>query len=218
MSTPSICYVCSAPASKGCAGCKKAIRYCDKAHQASDWPRHKLECTGRRTKQAAAANEQGPASWAVGLAPAQQFEWLTDCYRMRVDDDYCWGGDNLHGLYDPDSTNLTIMADFLVFCKLAVLNKVIPRGWNWSQFLSTAAKLNPYAFEKSDAQEKYGEENVFSGMFGGRSLRTTGIDVYGSGPTGGEEPSECVTCFARCALATTYACVATVDRCMCLCG
>ena len=33
----------------------------------------------------------GPASWANGLSPAKQAEWLVDCYRMRVD--YAWGGE-----------------------------------------------------------------------------------------------------------------------------
>ena len=48
---------------------------------------------------------------------------------------------------------------------------VIPEGWTWSKFLATAVDLLPYAFEKSDAQEKYGRENVFNVALGGRSLR-----------------------------------------------
>jgi hypothetical protein len=38
-----------------------------------------------------------PDGWALGLTQAQQQEWLVDCYRMRVDDDYAWGGCHLHG-------------------------------------------------------------------------------------------------------------------------
>ncbi len=41
-----------------------------------------------------------PDAWAAGLTRSQQQEWLVDCYRMRVDDDMCWGGGNLHGLYE----------------------------------------------------------------------------------------------------------------------
>ena len=37
------------------------------------------------------------AAWARGLSVAKQHEWLVDCYRMRVDDDMCWGGGHLHG-------------------------------------------------------------------------------------------------------------------------
>ena len=46
-----------------------------------------------------------------------------------------------------------------------------------------------YAFEKQDAREKYGNENVFSPMMGGRSLRFTGEMTYGSSVTGLYEPS-----------------------------
>ena len=35
--------------------------------------------------------------WANGLSADKQREWLCDCYRMRVDDDMCWGGGFLHG-------------------------------------------------------------------------------------------------------------------------
>ena len=42
----------------------------------------------------------GPSGWAQGLTLDKQYEWLIDCYRMRVDDDYAWGGGNLHGLYN----------------------------------------------------------------------------------------------------------------------
>jgi hypothetical protein len=42
-------------------------------------------------------NLPAPDGWARGLAKAQQLEWLVDCYRMRVDDDYAWGGSHLHG-------------------------------------------------------------------------------------------------------------------------
>jgi len=38
-----------------------------------------------------------------------------------------------------------------------------------------------YAFEKSDAKERWGGENVFAGAMGGRSLRHTAIVVYGNG-------------------------------------
>ena len=43
-----------------------------------------------------------------------------------------------------------------------------------------AKGLLPYAFEKSDAKEKWGSENVFAAMTGGLSLRATGEVVYGA--------------------------------------
>jgi hypothetical protein len=94
-------------------------------------------------------------------------------------------GCNLHGLYDVSTDSdkppkNTICEDFLIFCKLAVQHKVIPPAWDWPKFLKTAVGLLPYAFEKSDAQEKWGGENVFTAMTGGRSLRFTGEVFYGS--------------------------------------
>jgi hypothetical protein len=84
------------------------------------------------------------------------------------------------GLYDPEATKDTIVQDFLVFCKLAVHHEVIPPGWDWPAFLGKAAGLLGFAFEKEDAKDKWGGENIFSAMMGGRSLRYTGEVVYGS--------------------------------------
>ena len=109
------------------------------------------------------------------------YEWFVDCYRMRIDDDCVWGGGNLHGIYDSDATNLDIIKDFLIFCKLAKIRSIIPElNWNWNELLIIALKLLPFAFEKSDAQTKYGSENVFTTMNGGRSLRFTGELIYAS--------------------------------------
>jgi len=103
-------------------------------------------------------------------------------------------GGNLHGLYDPEANKDTIAEDFLVFCKLAVKHKAIPPGWSWDKLLAKAAELLPYAFEKSDAKEKWGRENIFSALMGGRSLRYMGEVVYGCSMTasigmGGESDS-----------------------------
>eukprot|EP00983_Pelagomonas_calceolata_P083660 1156206-Pelagomonas_calceolata.AAC.6 len=40
-----------------------------------------------------------PSSWARGLSIKDQYEWLCDCYRMRIDDEMVYQG-NLRGLYD----------------------------------------------------------------------------------------------------------------------
>jgi len=127
---------------------------------------------------------QGPAwQWSVGLDQQIVYEWLVDCYRMRIDDDYAWGGGTLRGLYEPNHSAADILTDFLAFAKLAVKNSVIPSGWNWEKFISAAKRLIMGAFEKSDAQNKYGEENVFAVVTGGRSLRFTAELVYGFAAT-----------------------------------
>jgi hypothetical protein len=99
---------------------------------------------------------------------------------MRCDDDYAYGGCYLHGPYDPDATGASIAADFLVFCLLAHRRGAVPPAWPWADFLKVAAKFARFAFEKSDAQERWGSENVFSAAMGGRSLRYTGELIYGS--------------------------------------
>jgi hypothetical protein len=58
-----------------------------------------------------------------------------------------------------------------------MLNK--PQRWDWTRFLQAASGLLPYAFEKSDAKEKYGSENKFAGLLGRRSLHSTAELVYG---------------------------------------
>jgi hypothetical protein len=58
----------------------------------------------------------GPSSWAVGLGPKQQQEWLVDCYRMRVDDCYALGGDvNCGTLYDMDGRSAESVVQVLLF-------------------------------------------------------------------------------------------------------
>ena len=118
-------------------------------------------------------------------------EWFVNCYRMRVDDDYAVGGEVRGGtLYDPDHSARSVLLDFVIFCKLAIRNRAVPDPFDWVEALAVAADLIPYAFEKSDAQEKYGSENFFAPQMGGRSLRYTGATIYGYGPDGayhGEE-------------------------------
>ena len=59
----------------------------------------------------------GPSVWARGLSQGKQYEWLVDCYRMRVDDDYALGGGNLHGLYNQPAS--AVSADYYLGCYLS---------------------------------------------------------------------------------------------------
>jgi hypothetical protein len=129
-----------------------------------------------------------PANWARGLTPPDLYEWLSNCYMMRCDDDYVHGGCYLHGPYDPEKTTASVVRDFQVFCLLANRRGVIPKDWDWAAFLKVAARFAGYAFEKSDAQERWGSENFFNAMTGGRSLRYTAEQVYGSRCQSGEQP------------------------------
>ena len=203
--TLSICAVCSAACTKSCASCH-SVYYCGRQHQRQHWKQHKSQCsflsqptpgapavsrasTAQEATRSFLPNNSVPDAWMQGLSEAKQHEWLVDCYRMRLDDDYAWGGCNLHGIYDPDATKLSVMCDFLEFLILATRKRVLtlPSLARWTALLSTAAQLVPYAFEKDDAAKKWGSENVFNVVTGGRSLRYTGELVYGSSIMAGSE-------------------------------
>jgi len=76
----------------------------------------------------------------------------------------------------------------------------VPASWEWKDFLAAAPSYVPYAFEKSDAQERWGGENVFSAAMGGRSLRFTGTKVHGRGVSEGEEAKDSLEQEIRAAL------------------
>jgi len=188
-SPSSLCALCGIAANKRCARCG-VVFYCSKEHQTEDWKVHKQNCQKKPSSSQTSQTSQSsstfipqkkldPKAWAKGLSKEEAAIWFVDCYRLRIDDMYCWGG-NITGLYDPDATKLSILSDFLRFCRLAVHRGALPSGWSWSAMLTVAAGLLPFAFEKSDAQQKYGQENVFSGYVGGRSLRFQGELIYGS--------------------------------------
>lgn len=135
------------------------------------------------------AHANNPSSWAGGLSKKDQYEWLCNCYQMRCDDDYVYGGCNLHGPYNPDATPESIADDFLVFCTLANRAKAFPSDWDMEAFLKAAPEYIVFAFEKSDAKERWGNENYFEATMGGRSLRYTAEKIYKSGV---QQPSNSV--------------------------
>jgi hypothetical protein len=63
-----------------------------------------------------------PGAWAKGLKGSAAAEWLVDCYRMRVDDDFVWSGGMQRGLYHPNCTAGLLALDFFIFARLATLH------------------------------------------------------------------------------------------------
>ena len=150
----------------------------------------------RMNKQAV----QDPAFWATAVPAARTYEWLTDCYRMRIDDEYSYS-QNTRGLYQNEGP-FEVVVDFLVFCKLAAERRAVPPGgaWDWGKFLAQASGDLCYAFEKSDAQVKYGQENVLSVAAGRPSLRYTAEVIYGHSCMADDDVSDaydtlCDRCF-----------------------
>jgi hypothetical protein len=136
---------------------------------------------GRASGRINRAHANDPGAWAKGLPKKDQYEWLCNCYQMRCDDDYVYGGCNLHGPYNPDATPESIADDFLVFCILAHRANAFPSDWDMPAFLKVAPDYIIFAFEKSDAKERWGSENYFEAEMGGRSLRYTAEKIYKSG-------------------------------------
>jgi len=98
------------------------------------------------------------ANWAY-RSLEHKYVWLVDCYRLRVDDDYVWGGCHLHGIYDPNPEHVTpknVAKDFMIFCDLAAKKGFIPLMWDWSHFFDIASEKICCAQEKSDIKEKWG--------------------------------------------------------------
>ncbi|KAG2425353.1 hypothetical protein HXX76_013767 [Chlamydomonas incerta] len=63
----------------------------------------------------------------------------------------------------------------MLYCKAGVVTGVVPAapGWDWKACLHKAAGLLRYAYEKSDAQEKWGP-------MAGMTLRLLAEQVYGT--------------------------------------
>jgi predicted alpha/beta hydrolase family esterase len=200
-----LCEICFVECELRCSSCK-AVKYCSPEHQQQHWKTHKHLCSqikalrnADKKKYKDLMREMGkearrlapplPAAvWSVGLTGSLKYEWLVNCYRMRVDDDCTHGGGKKHGLYlitgeDVASQSIEartrIAIDFMLFAKLAVIKGVIPhQDWNWGSFVAAGGSLLGTPFTKDDAKRRYGSENVFDALNGGRSLRATGDAVY----------------------------------------
>lgn len=121
-----------------------------------------------------------PNSWADELPKRYHYEWFSNCYQLRCNDDDVWSGYQ-HGIYDLDPSPETLVNDFLVYCMLAHRADALPSNWDWPAFLRSDVKFIPFTLEKSDAKERWGGENFFTGMLGvHRSLRFTSFQIYES--------------------------------------
>ncbi|CAE8686132.1 unnamed protein product [Polarella glacialis] len=78
----------------------------------------------------------------------EQYEWLVDCYRLRLDDDHAAGASR--GLYAPEARKGTILEDWLVFCKLLAARGLAVQV-DWCALLQVAG-------ERLSASPRSGDE------------------------------------------------------------
>ena len=139
-------------------------------------------------------------AWAdlLGERPAsERYAWLVDCYRTRVDADARLEAKALQEARSagrtlpqptaamvkggPRASRLSILSDFLVFCKLCVACALCTHGsadheWEWSALLRAAGAMLHKGFhpEQCGADRRYGEAAA------GVAMRRVGAMVYSS--------------------------------------
>ncbi|KAF4625385.1 hypothetical protein G7Y89_g12782 [Cudoniella acicularis] len=199
-----ICTTCKKPEAdlpnplKRCAKCQ-VTRYCSQECQKEDWKTHKRICAGQ--SQAGQSQPQASSSAPTGrhnpgfhsvnqllglsdndflhkLSEKDAFTQLIDCFRLRCEDEYSFGG-NTVGIYNEENP----IREFNKFLDLAEKrNKLLPPWWNkekrgecvrWATGGSDWADIN-CAVEKSDIQERY--DNMMP-----MKLRILGEKIYGKG-------------------------------------
>ena len=215
---PTVCGACGAPNGAGgkkllkCSQCH-SVHYCSRDCQRASWKAHKPECKRLQAAKRGGGGADGSngshsadvlgndrCAWARGLSETEQYEWLSNCYQLRCDDDYAGGSGHLHGPHNPGADASSNTVDFLAFCLLCARRGVLPSGWNWGTwkkgrgwtggFLATAFNFVCYAFAKSAAQERCESENVFASACGARSLRNMAEQVYSCSTQEQTEPPD----------------------------
>ena len=167
-----------------CARCQDTL-YCSRECQVADWKRgHKVECAliasaNKAFLEAQKKEEEAGAdgSYWDSLSEVDAMDQLIDAYRLRVEDEYTFLGENrgLYGMEDP-------FPDFCDFLDLAERRKgVLPKWWNKKKRkICEKRALNEdnwccisCAVEKSDIQEHY-KDDMMPMM-----LRMLAEQVYG---------------------------------------
>ncbi|KAK2462495.1 hypothetical protein APHAL10511_005465 [Amanita phalloides] len=155
---------------KRCSRCHIAL-YCSRDCQTAHWKHHKSLCS------------LGAATHTTYLdtlpTENEAMDQLIDAYRLRVEDDYAWRGEN-RGLYAQEDP----LPDFRHFLDLTEQRPgVLPKWWNKEKRKVCERRATnednwcciAYAVEKPDIQEHY--KNNMMPM----TLRMLAEQVYGTG-------------------------------------
>ena len=121
---------------KRCAKCQTG-RYCSRECQKADWKNHKKNCGSRSSQNDGAANSRSTSSSGNPFATTQAkrffdnkpeeraFASIIDSYRLRVEDEYAYMGNN-RGIYGGEDP----VADFNEYLDKAEATQVLPSWWN----------------------------------------------------------------------------------------
>ena len=138
--------------------------------------------------------------WANQMSESKHESWMLDVYRMRTHDNVQWAANYNRGIYKimqirqetgcsetTNSQKFILFKDFLKFNLLLAKRDCLPDSFDYPKFLTLAKDLLQYHFEKADAKQKYGDENVFSKD---PSLRRQGEHIYGFSTMAREQEAE----------------------------
>jgi mitochondrial splicing suppressor protein 51 len=181
---------------KHCAKCPTTL-YCSRECQKADWKSHKLVCAGQSKPapaltESAATGAHNPGFHTVNkflgldkndylhsFSEKEAFARLIDCFRMRVEDEYVYGCNNI-GIYAGEDPRPA----FREFLDLAeTMEGILPAWWSvgkrreCERMAVDADGWNDIncAVEKSDIIEHYGDNMM------PMTLRVLGEKIYGKG-------------------------------------
>ncbi|KAK8194242.1 hypothetical protein M8818_007430 [Zalaria obscura] len=202
---------------KHCAKCK-STKYCSHDCQKAQWKAHKKVCTriaNANNPNSSSSNGPAPSTSAspkAVLAPVYKpfhkleartwlhdrpetdvYSLLLDTFRLRLDDNYKFGGENTPGSVYAEDDEETSLPAFRKFLRLAEgRNGLLPSWWSpekAEKCVERGTKAIPDWFSLQYAPEKDDISDYYNDMWMPMQMRMFGEQVYGRGP-GGESGAE----------------------------
>ena len=185
-----------------CAGCK-SVSYCNKTCQKAHWKAHKQNCAVAKSKgdgptpgtssgkSAPTTRQDAKPFMAISQnvflhdrSEEETFKLLIDLLRMRQEDAYKLGGENMVGtIYKREPSSEKAFRSFIG--KAKAVSRLLPPWWNdnsLEQCLEYSRKSSDFSLrhaeEKHDIQKTWGDDKM------PMKLRMVAERVYGNTPGG----------------------------------